>query len=131
MTPTLGCIAASCYRMLAVLSALLLVAARGTNVPNLPPGPNAPLVPQSYLIQPGDTLGVKVVKNPELNEQPTVAPDGRISMLFAPNLEVASKLTEAARGPVEDRAGAPDGRQPEAGLSDELRRGRVRGEAER
>jgi protein involved in polysaccharide export with SLBB domain len=80
--------------MLAVLSAFLLVAARGTNVPNLPPGPNAPLVPQSYLIQPGDTLAVKFVKNPELNEQPTVAPDGRISMLYAPNLEVAGKSTE-------------------------------------
>jgi hypothetical protein len=43
-----------------------------------------------YLIQPGDILGdildVKFVKNPELNEQPTVQPDGRISMLYAPNL---------------------------------------------
>ena len=73
-----------------------------TNVPNLPPGPNAALVPQSYLVQPGDTLDVKFVKNPELNEQPTVAPDGRISMLYAPNLLVAGKSTNAVRHELSD-----------------------------
>jgi protein involved in polysaccharide export with SLBB domain len=73
-----------------------------TNVPKLPPGPNAALVPQTYLVQPGDTLDVKFVKNPELNEQPTVAPDGRISMLHAPNLEVAGKSTDAVRQELSD-----------------------------
>lgn len=76
--------------------ATLALLAGCTNVPNLPPGPSAPVVPASYLIQPGDTLDVKFVKNPELNEQPTVAPDGRISMLFA-DLEVAGESTEQAR----------------------------------
>ena len=75
----------------------LALLAACTNVPNLPPGPSAPMVPASYMIQPGDTLDVKFVKNPELNEQPTVAPDGRISMLFAPDLEVAGESTEQAR----------------------------------
>ena len=46
---------------------LQLFLAACTDVPNLPPGPNAALVPQSYLVQPGDTLDVKFVKNPELN----------------------------------------------------------------
>jgi polysaccharide export outer membrane protein len=87
--------------MFAALSTLFFLAAC-TDVPNLPPGPNAALVPQSYLVQPGDTLDVKFVKNPELNEQPTVAPDGRISMLYAPNLEVAGQSTEAVRQALTD-----------------------------
>ncbi len=90
--------ARKCLRLvLGVASVALLLAACATNVPALPPGPSAPVLQQSYLIQPGDTLDVKFVKNPELNEQPTVQPDGRISMLFAPNLEVAGHSTEDAR----------------------------------
>ena len=88
-------------RMLGVFSLLLLFAAC-TDVPNLPPGPNAALVPQSYLVQPGDTLDVKFVKNPELNEQPTVAPAGRISMLYAPDIVAAGKSTEAVRQELSD-----------------------------
>jgi len=88
-------------RMLGVFSLLLLFAAC-TDVPNLPPGPNAAMVPQSYLVQPGDTLDVKFVKNPELNEQPTVAPDGRISMLYAPDIVAAGKSTEAVRQELSD-----------------------------
>ena len=95
MTPK--SIAVSRYEVLSVLSTLLFLSACATNVPNLPPGPSAPMVPASYMIQPGDTLDVKFVKNPELNEQPTVTPDGRISMLFAPDLEVAGQSTEQAR----------------------------------
>jgi len=84
--------------MTALISALLLLALGGcTNVPDLPAGQDAPVVPQAYLIQPGDQLDVKFVKNPELNEQPTVQPDGRISMMFAPSLEVAGHSTDEAR----------------------------------
>jgi polysaccharide export outer membrane protein len=79
------------------LSALLLLTACAANVPNLPQGQDAPILPQAYLIQPGDQLDVKFVKNPELNEQPTVQPDGRISMMFAPSLEVAGHSTDEAR----------------------------------
>src|SRR5215469_13029895 len=95
MTPK--SIAVSRYEVLSVLSTLLFLSACAANVPNLPPGPSAPMVPASYMIQPGDTLDVKFVKNPELNEQPTVTPDGRISMLFAPDLAVAGQSTEQAR----------------------------------
>src|SRR5215469_5807515 len=86
------------------LFSLLLFLAACTDVPNLPPGPNAALVPLTYLVQPGDTLDVKFVKNPELNEQPTVAPYGRISMLYAPNIEVAGKSTTAVRHPPASRS---------------------------
>ena len=103
MTLTPESIAASRYHMLGVLSMLLFLAA-WTNVPNLPPGPTAALVSRSHLIQPGDSLDVKFVKNPELNEQPTIAPDGRISMLYAPNLEVAGKSTTAVRHPPASRS---------------------------
>src|ERR1700749_4576177 len=70
----------------------------GTDVAdNLPVARSAPPMQTVYLIQPGDQLDVKFVKNPELNEQPTVQPDGRISMMFAPSLEVAGHSTDDAR----------------------------------
>jgi polysaccharide biosynthesis/export protein len=84
-------------RRTVLISTLLLLAAC-TDVPNLPVATSAPPPTQTvYLIQPGDTLDVKFVKNPELNEQPTVQPDGRISMLYAPNLVVGGRSTEEAR----------------------------------
>ena len=55
-------------------------------VPSLPPAPPAPppdtgLVsgPTPYRIQVGDVLGVRLLLNPELNEEVTVRPDGHIS----------------------------------------------------
>ena len=86
--------AAGCRLTLGLLSACLLLAAC-TDVAKLPPGPDAPPAYQTaYLIQPGDQLDVKFVKNPELNEQPVVQPDGRISMLYAHNLEAGGRSTQ-------------------------------------
>ena len=55
-------------------------------VPSLPPAPLAPATrhrarQQSarYRIQVGDVLGVRLILNPELNEEVTVRPDGHIS----------------------------------------------------
>jgi protein involved in polysaccharide export with SLBB domain len=57
-----------------------------SQVPALPPAPPAPppdtgvvsnLTP--YRIQVGDVLGVRLILNPELNEEVTVRPDGHIS----------------------------------------------------
>ena len=64
--PTPKSFAASRYHLhvLGLFALVLLLAACSTNVPNLPPGPNAAVVPESYLVQPGDTLDVKFVKNP-------------------------------------------------------------------
>jgi polysaccharide biosynthesis/export protein len=57
-----------------------------SSVPSLPPAPLAPapdteLVssPAPYRIQVGDVLGVRLLLNPELNEEFTVRPDGHIS----------------------------------------------------
>jgi protein involved in polysaccharide export with SLBB domain len=68
-----------------------------TDVPKLPPATDAPPLQATYLIQPGDTLNVEFVQNPELNEQPTVQPDGRISMQYAPSLRVGGMSLEEAR----------------------------------
>jgi polysaccharide export outer membrane protein len=55
-------------------------------VPSLPPAPLAPApdtglvsIPPEYRIQVGDVLGVRLILNPELNEEVTVRPDGHIS----------------------------------------------------
>lgn len=49
---------------------------------------------KDYVIQTGDQLDVKFFYNPELNEQVTVRPDGRISLQLAPEI-VAAGLTPA------------------------------------
>jgi polysaccharide biosynthesis/export protein len=80
------------YCRLAIIAIGLVALSGCTDVQkDLPPAPTAPPMQPVYLIQPGDTLDVKFVKNPELNEQPTVQPDGRISMLYAQNVLVGGR----------------------------------------
>jgi len=74
----------------------LLILCGCTDVPKLPSAPPAP-ASTHYLIQPGDTLDVKFQYNPELDDQPTVAPDGRISLIYAPNMKVGGLTTEQVR----------------------------------
>lgn len=72
-------------RKLAAVSGMAALAACST-VPNMPP---APLVPaptagyvsnlRPYRIQIGDVLAIRLLLNPELNEDVTVRPDGHIS----------------------------------------------------
>lgn len=54
-----------------------------------------------YVIQQGDVLGIKFFFNPELNEEVTVRPDGRISLQLVPELVAAgrtpSDLTRSLR----------------------------------
>src|SRR6478609_1366001 len=57
-----------------------------SSVPTLPPVPPQPAVDTGavstlppYRFQVGDVLGVRLLLNPELNEEVTVRPDGRIS----------------------------------------------------
>jgi len=62
-----------------------------TNTSNLPPAPpvpvesvsTSPLLP--YRLQVGDVLEVKLLLNPELNEEVVVRPDGRISTTVIPD----------------------------------------------
>ncbi len=57
-----------------------------SSVPSLPPAPAQPAADAGYMsslepyrIQVGDVLGVRLMLNPELNEEVTVRPDGHIS----------------------------------------------------
>ena len=68
-------------------------------VPALPPAPPAPAPDTGYVstlppyrIQVGDVLGVRLLLNPELNEEVTVRPDGHISTTVAKD-ELASGRT--------------------------------------
>lgn len=83
----------------AILLALTLAGC--SSVPNLPPAPPTPgptaavtPVPQQalYQIQVGDVLALRLMLNPELNEDVTVRPDGHISTTLVSDA-VASGLT--------------------------------------
>lgn len=68
-----------------------------TPLQNLPPAE-----PEwEYAIQVGDELDIKFFYNPELNEQVTVRPDGRISLQLVPEITAADltarQLTEVLR----------------------------------
>jgi polysaccharide export outer membrane protein len=85
-TPTWGRSAGRAVGI-ALLPAAFLAAC--SPVPTLPPAPMepAPVALSSdlpaYRIQVGDTLDVRLLLNPELNEEVTVRPDGRISTTVA------------------------------------------------
>jgi polysaccharide export outer membrane protein len=68
-----------------------------TNTSNLPLAPTVPeptkaenLAP--YYLQPGDVLDLRLMLNPELNEEVTIRPDGHISTTVVPD-QVAAGLT--------------------------------------
>ncbi len=94
-------------RAIVVLTAAVALAAC-TNTGNLPPappepvalGPSAPLPP--YRIQVGDVLDLRLLLNPELNEEVTVRPDGHISTTIAGDVLAAGRtipeLDAALRG---------------------------------
>jgi polysaccharide export outer membrane protein len=72
----------------AVLLSTLLAAC--SHHPSLPPAPPSPSIqsgrleaPPPYKIQVGDILAVRLITNPELDEEVTVRPDGRISTTIA------------------------------------------------
>lgn len=54
-----------------------------------------PVTVQEYRIQPGDQLDIKFFYNPELNEQLTVRPDGRIT------LQLVNEVLAAGKTPAE------------------------------
>jgi polysaccharide biosynthesis/export protein len=79
----------------------LTVAAAGalaacTNTSNLPPAPTFPapvreVYEAPYLLHPGDVLAVRLMLNPELNEDVTVQQDGRISTTVAADVPAAGR----------------------------------------
>jgi polysaccharide export outer membrane protein len=82
--------AAGRLRGLALLSGAAALAACST-VPQLPPAPPVPVETgyvaklPPYRIQVGDVLEVRLLLNPELNEEVTVRPDGHISTTVVPD----------------------------------------------
>ena len=61
-------------------------------VPSVNSGVLPPLPP--YRIQPGDILDIKLVLNPDLNEEVTVRPDGHISTAIVPDELAYGRTTE-------------------------------------
>jgi polysaccharide biosynthesis/export protein len=57
----------------------------------------------AYRIQPGDTVDVTVLEDPDLNRRLLVLPDGRISVPFAGNVPVAGRTIEEVERIVADR----------------------------
>jgi polysaccharide export outer membrane protein len=90
----------------ALVSALALAAC--STVPTLPPVPPEPDVITStanlppYRIQVGDVLEVRLLLNPELNEEVTVRPDGHISTTVVPDAVALGRtptdLADSLRG---------------------------------
>ena len=77
-----------------LIALLLMVGCSSSATPRagLPQNFTSPV--KEYRIQPGDQLDVKLFYNPELNEQLTVRPDGRITLQLV-NDVVAAGLTPA------------------------------------
>jgi polysaccharide export outer membrane protein len=66
-----------------------------TNVPeNLPEAPAVPEAAGAYRVQVGDVLGIRLYMAPELNEDVTVRPDGRIGTTLAQSVPAAGRLPE-------------------------------------
>jgi protein involved in polysaccharide export with SLBB domain len=89
-----------------LVGAIALAACSG--VPNLPPAPLEPS-PSTYTanlppyrIQVGDVLDVRLLLNPELNEEVTVRPDGHISTTAVPDAlaygRTPAELADTLRG---------------------------------
>jgi polysaccharide export outer membrane protein len=86
--------------MIALASCLSVMAApRAESAGACPPqeGSAAENRQTSYVIQIGDQLDIKLFYNPELNEQVTVRPDGRISLQLADEVLAAGLTPEQLR----------------------------------
>ena len=80
------------------IGVLALTILAACTVPNdLPPAPAEPdasepfYVTPSYRIRVADQLSIRLVLNPELNEEVTVRPDGHISTTIAPDMRAANR----------------------------------------
>jgi polysaccharide export outer membrane protein len=85
-----------------MLPLLLILAAcdRPETVPFPPKVTSLPL--PLYRLQPGDTLELKFVNTPELNEEQTIGVDGHVSFQYAPDVPVAGHTLAEARRMVVD-----------------------------
>lgn len=74
-----------------ILVTILVAGCAGKNKTNTLP--TTPIVykqgQEAYLLQPGDNLDIKFYYNPELNENVTIRPDGKISLQIIDELQAA------------------------------------------
>jgi polysaccharide export outer membrane protein len=96
----------------ALLSGCAQVSAGLPPPPALPPA-DASLAP--YRVQVGDVLSIRFLLEPELNEDVTVRPDGRISTELAPAVLALNQTTEQVAGALRP-AYAAELRNPEIGV---------------
>ena len=80
------------------LTALLLTAALGTSIPGSVAAQEA-----GYGLQPGDILQISVWREPDLQLEMVVRPDGGISMPLAGDLRAAGHTVDALRQAIEER----------------------------
>lgn len=79
------------------LMGLLLFAACAQQAPRPaapPPPPVPPATPTAYRLQVGDQLALRLVDTPELNEDITIRPDGRITTQLAAGIAAAGRTPE-------------------------------------
>ena len=88
-------------RLLLIGGCLAALAACAQPQPNFAPletikfdPPPAQTPPSAYRIGPGDELEIKFFSAPDLNDRMTVRPDGKISIMFAQDLEAAGLTTD-------------------------------------
>ena len=65
---------------------------------NSPAAPAVATAPAAYLVQVGDVLGVRLYTAPELNEEITVRPDGRVTTTLAQSVQAAGRTPDEIAG---------------------------------
>ncbi len=89
-------------------AALVLAGLAGCAKPPLPTLPAAParaVDAAPYRVQVGDELGIRLYLTPELNEDVTVRPDGRISTQLAEAVSAAGRTPEQVAASLRDAYG--------------------------
>ncbi|MFM8411264.1 MAG: polysaccharide biosynthesis/export family protein [Alphaproteobacteria bacterium] len=103
-------IAAAVGLLRAVALGLLVVTACACTPPVVkgnPPAPRMDSMPTStdvpYVMQPGDVLSIKFYRNPELNEEVTIRPDGKITLQLVEDVRAAGLSPESLGEDLKDR----------------------------
>lgn len=90
-------------RSLSKLLALFLLTVSSLCIPSAPASEADASQPGAYLIQPGDLLQIMVWKEPDLQSEVMVRPDGGVSFPLSGDLPAAGGSTEALRDLLRDR----------------------------
>ena len=105
-----GCTAGGIRGVRAMLACVLVATAIGCMppvVPGNPPVPRMDVDPSStdtpYVMQAGDLLAIKFYRNPELNEEVTIRPDGKITLQLVEDVRAAGLTPEALGEELKDR----------------------------